>query len=66
MFKLLTRKRLAMFFGIMGIVLMGVDLMMTRDFFRHIGELMAASLFCLVLALALDRDPKDRSDQSNF
>ncbi|OHB33396.1 MAG: hypothetical protein A2X84_04580 [Desulfuromonadaceae bacterium GWC2_58_13] len=61
MFKLLTRKRLAMFFGIMGIVLMGVDLLMTRNFFVHIGELMAASLFCLALALFLDRTPETRA-----
>ncbi len=60
MFKLLTRKRLAMFFGIMGIVLMGVDLMMTRNFFTHIGELMVASLSCFGLALFLNRDPKNK------
>jgi len=50
-----------MFFGIMGIVLMGVDLLMTRNFFVHIGELMAASLFCLALALFLDRTPETRA-----
>lgn len=61
MFKLFTRKRLAMGFGILGIVLMGVDLMMTRNFFSHIAELMAASLSCFVLALLLDREPKDKS-----
>ncbi len=48
-------------FGILGIVLMGVDLMMTRNFFSHIAELMAASLSCFVLALLLDREPKDKS-----
>ncbi len=60
--KPITRKRLAMLFGILGIVLMGVDLMMTRNFFSHIGELMVASLFCFVLALVLDRDPKNKPD----
>lgn len=49
-----------MFFGILGVVLMGVDLMMTRNFFSHIGELMAASLFCFGLALFIDRDSKDK------
>ncbi len=56
--KLFPRKRLAMGFGVLGIALMGVDLMMTRNFFTHIGELMAASIICFVLAIVLDRTPK--------
>ncbi len=63
--KLLIRKRLAMLFGVFGIVLMGVDLMMTRNFFVHIGELMAASLLCFVLALLLDRTPKGKPEEPN-
>lgn len=56
--KFITRKRLSMFFSATGICLMGVDLMMTRNFFTHIGELMAASVVCLVIGIVLDRDPK--------
>ncbi len=52
--KRLTRPRLALGFGIVGIALMGIDLMLTRSVFIHVGELMAASLGCLVLALVLD------------
>ncbi len=44
-------------FGVLGIALMGVDLMMTRNFFTHIGELMAASILCFVMAIVLDRTP---------
>lgn len=54
----LTRKRLAMAFSILGVALMGVDLMMTRDFFVHIGELMAASILCFVIGIVLDRPPR--------
>ncbi|MDX9708441.1 MAG: hypothetical protein RBT64_02705 [Trichloromonas sp.] len=65
MFKLLTRKRLAMPFGMLGIALMGVDLMMTRNFFTHIGELMAAGLSCFFLAPVFDRAPKRKSGETN-
>ncbi len=59
----LTRKRLAMAFSVLGIGLMGVDLMMTRNFFTHIGELMALSIFCFVIGIVLDREP-DREKRS--
>ncbi|WP_221251575.1 hypothetical protein [Desulfuromonas versatilis] len=52
-----TRKRLAMGFAVLGVVLMGVDLMLTRNFFTHIGELMGASLLCFVIGILLDRQP---------
>lgn len=61
--KFFTRKRLAMAFGVLGITLMGVDLMMTRNFFTHIGELMAASILCFVIAIVLDRTPKGDQDE---
>lgn len=51
----LTRKRLAMAFAVLGVTLMGVDLMMTRNFFVHVGELMAASILCFVIGIVLDR-----------
>jgi ABC-type microcin C transport system permease subunit YejB len=51
----LTRKHLSMAFSVLGIGLMGVDLLITRNFFTHIGELMALSIFCLVLGIVLDR-----------
>lgn len=54
--RLFTRPRLAMAFGVLGVVLMGVDLMMTRNFFTHIGEIMIASLLCFVAAIVIDRD----------
>ena len=54
--RLLTRKRLAMFFAVLGVCLMGIDLMMTRDFFTHVGELMIASILCFVVGIVLDRD----------
>lgn len=54
--RLLTRKRFAMFFAVLGISLMGLDLMMTRNFFTHIGELMVASILCFVTGIVLDRD----------
>lgn len=58
---LLSRKRLAMFFAVLGIVLMGVDLMMTRNFFTHVGELMVASILCFVIGIVLDRDPPGKT-----
>lgn len=51
---LFTRKRLSVVFCSIGIGLMGVDLFMTRDFFTHVAELMAASIICLLAGLALD------------
>ncbi len=53
-----TRKRIAMSFSVLGIVLMGVDMMVTRDFFVHVGELMIASLLCLALGIFIDREKK--------
>lgn len=58
-----TRKRLSMLFCCIGIALMGVDLLMTRNFFVHIGELMAASIICLIIGLLLDcRSGEDRKN----
>jgi hypothetical protein len=54
--RLLTRKRFAMFFAVLGIGLMGVDLMITRNFLTHVGELMVASILCFVIGIVLDRD----------
>jgi hypothetical protein len=51
----LNRKRLAMLFGVLGVALMGVDLLLTRNFFVHVGELMAASILCFIIALIIDR-----------
>jgi ABC-type microcin C transport system permease subunit YejB len=61
-----TRQRVALSFSVTGIVLMGVDLMVTRDFFVHVGELMIASIVCLALGIFIDREKrgeraKDRS-----
>ena len=53
----ITRKRLAMSFAVLGVVLMGVDLLITRNFFTHVGELMVASILCFVIGIVLDRDP---------
>lgn len=55
--KLFTRKRVAMAFCVLGVGLMGVDIMMTRNFFTHVGELMAASIICFVIGIVLDRKP---------
>ncbi len=52
-----NRKRWAMGFAVCGVVLMGVDLLLTRNFFIHVAELMVASLLCFALALFLDRGP---------
>lgn len=49
------RKRWAMGFAVLGMILMGVDLLMTRNVFVHIAELMGASILCFVCALLLDR-----------
>ncbi|ALC17486.1 hypothetical protein DSOUD_2748 [Desulfuromonas soudanensis] len=53
-----TRRRLAMPLAVIGIALMGADILLTRNVFIHVGELMVASLACFVLALVLDRKPK--------
>lgn len=52
------RKRLALLFSVAGVVLMGIDLTLTRNFFSHIGELMVLSLFCFATGILLDRDPR--------
>jgi len=44
-----------MFFCVLGVGLMGVDLLITRNFFVHIGELMAASILCFIIGIAIDR-----------
>ena len=62
--RLLNRKRLSMGFSVLGVVLMGVDLLMTRNFFVHIGELMGASIFCLILGLVLDRQRPAESSRA--
>ncbi len=62
--KLFTRKRLSMGCAILGMILMGVDLMLTRNFFTHIGELMVASLLCFVTAIYLDRTPAEHKAKS--
>ncbi len=61
-----NRKRWAMGCALLGVVLMGVDLLVTRNFFTHVGELMVASLFCFILALVLDRStsPPDNGSGS--
>jgi len=61
MAKLLTRRRLSMGFAILGLLLMGTDLILTRNFFVHIGELMVATLLCLLAALVIDATPRKRS-----
>jgi len=53
--KFFNRKRLAMLFCVLGVTLMGVDLLVTRDFFVHVGELMAASILCFIIGIAIDR-----------
>lgn len=58
------RKRLALLFSVAGIVLMGVDLSLTRNFFTHIGELMVLSLLCFATGIMLDRDPRPKNSPS--
>jgi hypothetical protein len=60
-----TRKRLSMAFSVLGITLMGVDIMITRNFFTHVGELMAASIICFVVGIVLDHTPRDKNDREN-
>lgn len=53
-------------FAVLGMGLMGVDLLLTRNFFVHIAELMAASILCFVCALLLDRGPtRSRADDGD-
>ena len=60
-----SRRRWAMGSALLGVVLMGVDLLVTRNFFTHVAELMVASLFCFILALVLDRGtPPDNGSGS--
>jgi hypothetical protein len=61
--KLLTRKRFAMFFAVLGISLMGVDLLLTRNFFIHVGELMVASILCFVIGIVLDRGSREENQE---
>lgn len=51
-----NQKRLALCFGVLGIGIMGADLMITGNFFVHVAELMAASIICFIIALLLDRN----------
>lgn len=55
------RKRLALLFSVAGIMLMGVDLTLTRNVFSHIGELMVLSLLCFAAGIMLDRDPRPKA-----
>jgi len=55
MFSPRNQKRVALFFGVVGVGLMGADLMITGSFFIHTAELMAASISCFIIALLLDR-----------
>lgn len=59
------RKRLALLFSVAGIVLMGVDLTLTRNFFSHIGELMVLSLLCFATGIMLDRDPRPKNSTAS-
>jgi hypothetical protein len=59
--KFFARKRCSLLFAGAGLALMGLDLMLTRDFFTHIGELMAASLLCFAAAIYLDRSPRPKA-----
>jgi len=63
--KFFTRKRCSLLFAGAGLALMGLDLMLTRDFFTHIGELMAASLLCFAAAIYLDRSPRPKASAHN-
>jgi len=60
----LHRRHLAIFFSATGFALMGVDLLMTRNFFSHIGELMVLSVLCLAAGIVFDRQPKVQRQQS--
>lgn len=55
MSRFFTRPRLAMGLAVFGVALMGVDLLMTGNFFVHSAELMGVSILCFVLALLIDR-----------
>jgi len=56
-----TIKRISLAFGLLGLLLMGVDLLITRNFFSHVAELMVASIACFIIALLLDRKAERRS-----
>ncbi len=60
----LRRRHLAIFCSATGIALMGVDLLLTRNFFSHIGELMALSVIFLAAGIVLDRQPKAQPRQA--
>lgn len=47
-----------MTFSVIGVALMGVDLLITRSVFVHVAELMATSIGCLLTGLLLDGSPK--------
>jgi len=65
MLSIKQKKRLSLGFGILGVVLMGVDLLITGNFFSHIAELMLSSILCFILALILDRAAQgDETDHS--
>jgi len=59
------KKRLSLCFAAMGIGLMGADLLITRNVFTHVAELMIASIACLILALLLDRSASRTSDRED-
>lgn len=58
------RKRLALHCAVAGVVLMGIDLSLTRNFFSHIGELMILSLLCFAAGILLDRDPRPQTPRA--
>ncbi|MDO3379187.1 hypothetical protein [Geoalkalibacter halelectricus] len=58
---LLTRPRAAILLAVTGVFLMGVDLLITRDVFVHVGELMILSLLCLAASLVVDRGSRAAS-----
>lgn len=59
---LLTRRRLATAFTVLGVLLMAADLLVTGSFFVHIAELMAASILSFIIALVLEHAPGARKD----
>lgn len=59
-----TRQRAAMALSILGVCLMGIDLLLTRSIFTHIGELMIASLLCFAAGIALDRPRPGKNAES--
>lgn len=59
---LLTRRRLATVFTVLGVLLMAADLLITGSIFVHIAELMAASILSFIIALVLEHAPGTRKD----